>query len=583
MFYIDKDVKSTNREQWKFILIPSFAVFILLAILTLLFFNATLSEVKKQQNSELKQLNQDSILRLKTRMTYYEDILRGGAGLFKASNNVTRKEWKDYVDSYDIANRYPGVQGVGVSIIIPKNNLANHVSDIKTEGFGDYNIYPEGNRDIYSSIVYLEPFTGDNLKAFGYDMYSDTTRRLAMNTARDTNLPALSDIVTLVQDDKASPTSPGLLLYYPIYNKTSATVQERRENIYGFVYAPFRTNDLLINTVSKNNEYYNYKIIVNDINNSLLYQTENSNDFSYDINTINQSQEFDLYGKKFTITGYLKQDSIIQNSRNKPLSVLITGLLLSVLASSVLYMMLSNKLKELNMNGSVKVQSAKDELLALASHQLRTPATGVKQYIGMLKEGLAGQLSQYQQEIVNKAYDSNERQLATINEMLYVARADSNKLNMTYKHIDLVNLIDEIINEMNETIKYSNHTIKTDYQLKSLIIYCDPYYIRMAIENILSNAIKYTLSGGLIEISLKHTNKFATLYIKDSGVGISKKDQKLLFKKFSRIPNSLTNQVVGTGLGLYLVKKIIHQHKGSVSVISQDKIGTQIIVKLPIK
>ncbi|MBF0137173.1 MAG: CHASE domain-containing protein [Magnetococcus sp. DMHC-1] len=180
------------------------------------------------------------------RMQAYEQILRSGVALLDASDHVTRQEWRTFVESLHVARLYPGIQGFGWSVFIRPAELAAHEQSLRAEGFPDYRLRPEGSREIYSSITYLEPFEKRNLRAFGYDMFSEPVRRTAMEQARDSGHAALSGKVTLVQETEADKQA-GCLIYLPVYKKSHPlhTVAERRAAIIGFVYAPFRMNDLL--------------------------------------------------------------------------------------------------------------------------------------------------------------------------------------------------------------------------------------------------------------------------------------------------------------------------------------------------
>ncbi|CAA7612848.1 CHASE domain-containing protein [Magnetospirillum sp. SS-4] len=184
--------------------------------------------------------------RILSRMVNYEQILRGGVALFGASEAVTRGEWKSFIDGMQVNRLFPGIQGVGWSVLLGPGQMERHHRSVRAEGFPDYAIHPAGDRDPYSSILYLEPFSGANLRAFGYDMYSEAVRRAAMDMARDTGLPSLSGKVVLVQEAEGE-YQAGTLMYLPVYvgGVSPSTVAERRAAIRGFVFAPFRMNDLM--------------------------------------------------------------------------------------------------------------------------------------------------------------------------------------------------------------------------------------------------------------------------------------------------------------------------------------------------
>ena len=188
----------------------------------------------------------EAITRIEQRMQAYQQVLLGVQGLYKASITVERNEFKTYVEGLHLADHYPGIQGVGFSLIVPAAAKDRHLAAIRKQGFPGYNIRPEGQRDPYTSIVYLEPFTDRNLRAFGYDMYSEPVRRAAMDDARDNGRMALSGKVRLVQESGRREQA-GFLLYLPLYRNglPHSTVAERRASIIGWAYSPFRMDDLM--------------------------------------------------------------------------------------------------------------------------------------------------------------------------------------------------------------------------------------------------------------------------------------------------------------------------------------------------
>lgn len=180
------------------------------------------------------------------RFETYQQILYGTRGLFEASVKVERREFYNYVKSLHLDQRYPGIQGVGLSLVVPREELEQHQQFIRAQGFPDYRVYPAGERDVYTSIVYLEPFAWRNQRAFGYDMFSEPVRRQAMIYARDRDTISLSGKVILVQETETD-VQAGFLMYLPLYKNAQPYGDEvqRRANIIGWVYSPFRIKDFI--------------------------------------------------------------------------------------------------------------------------------------------------------------------------------------------------------------------------------------------------------------------------------------------------------------------------------------------------
>ncbi|HRY14924.1 MAG TPA: CHASE domain-containing protein, partial [Candidatus Competibacteraceae bacterium] len=173
-------------------------------------------------------------------------VLRGVIGLFDASEYVSRQEFHSYVKALRLEERYPGIQGVGFAVVVPPDQKAAHTAALRAEGFPNYAIYPDGERDLYTSIIYLEPFSGRNLRAFSYDMLSEPVRHAAMVRARDENRAALSGKVTLVQETDTD-IQAGFLIYTPVYRRNAPhdTLEERRATLVGWAYSPLRMDDMM--------------------------------------------------------------------------------------------------------------------------------------------------------------------------------------------------------------------------------------------------------------------------------------------------------------------------------------------------
>lgn len=197
---------------------------------------------------------------LEKRLLMYEHVLRSGVAYFEGSENVSRQEWHQFIETLQLQKYYPGMQGMGFSLMITPDNVTNVEKQMQREGFQAFALKPKGERDQYSAILYLEPQNKRNLNAIGYDMYSESTRRAAMDQARDTGLPSASGRVKLVQEID-SDVQPGILMYLPLYKigEKIDTVQERRKALVGFVYSPYRMQNLL-NAIVLKDSLVNFEV-----------------------------------------------------------------------------------------------------------------------------------------------------------------------------------------------------------------------------------------------------------------------------------------------------------------------------------
>jgi PAS domain S-box-containing protein len=227
------------------------------------------------------------------------------------------------------------------------------------------------------------------------------------------------------------------------------------------------------------------------------------------------------------------------------------------------------------------LSNAKDEFISIASHQLRTPATGVKQYIGMLLEGFAGEVAEDQQTLLKVAYESNERQLNIINDLLRVAQIDGGKITLHTEKTDMVSLIKAVVEEQASKANDKSQKIEIQSSKRSIYLDVDLARLRMVFENLIDNAIKYSPDNTQINVRLEDNEFSVSIAVEDQGVGIAKSELSALFQKFSRVNNRDMAHVDGTGLGLYWAKKIIALHSGRLSVKSIPGKGSTFTVVLP--
>lgn len=228
----------------------------------------------------------------------------------------------------------------------------------------------------------------------------------------------------------------------------------------------------------------------------------------------------------------------------------------------------------------LELNKTKDEFIALASHQLRTPATSVKQYIGLLLEEFAGPLTADQEQYLQVAFDSNERQLRIIDDLLKTAQIDSSLYVLDKKKQNIADIIRGSTAELADMLASRRQSVRFE-NLEDVILDIDASEVKLVILNLLENASKYSHPGTTIRIIMKRRKRDVSIHVIDTGVGIDAKDQKRIFEKFTRINNELSDTVTGTGFGLYWVKRIVGLHGGTIKVRSAPGKGSEFIINFP--
>lgn len=224
----------------------------------------------------------------------------------------------------------------------------------------------------------------------------------------------------------------------------------------------------------------------------------------------------------------------------------------------------------------------KTDFVTLSSHQLRTPLSAVKWFTEIVMTERAGKLNRKQMDYLREIHRSNERAIALVNDLLQVSRVQEGKLHLDLTPVDVVALTQEMI-EANRALLTAND-ISLDLQVINGPVpkmQIDKAKIKRVIQNILSNAIKYTPRGGGVQVILKNTAKEVAVSITDSGVGIPADQQSRVFERFFRGTNVTKIQPDGTGLGLFIAKSLVEAHHGKIWFESTEGEGTVFHFSLP--
>ena len=229
-----------------------------------------------------------------------------------------------------------------------------------------------------------------------------------------------------------------------------------------------------------------------------------------------------------------------------------------------------------------ELDEAKDEFISMASHQLRTPLTTIKGYISMLQEGDAGKVNREQQEFLNYAYSGSERMISLISDLLNVSRMSSGKFVIERTDVDLVKLVAEEVQQLEShaDAKGLKLTFEPPTQ-KSLALSIDENKTRQMIMNFIDNAVYYTKEGS-VTVKLATTDSLVRLTVTDTGIGVPEDAKAKLFGKFFRAGNAQQLRPDGTGLGLYLAKRVIEDQGGRIIFESHEGNGSTFGFELPL-
>lgn len=277
---------------------------------------------------------EDAKGRILQRMANYEQVLRGAAALFEAQHEgyPDRQAFQRYVQALNANEHFPGIQGIGFALMLKPNEVAPLEHKLQAEGFSQFRVSPPGQRPEYSAIIYLEPMDSRNLRAFGYDMYSEPTRHAAMDLARDTGQTAVSGRVILKQETEQD-IQAGFLMYLPVYRKNmpTNTLEQRRDALLGFVYSPFRARDLMAGILGLDKTDLAFHVYDADgSGDSLLYDSEPGDEGKLNY-PLFQNVTLTLPNHQWTVLFHSTPYLMLKTTSLQPMMVAVGGALVDIL------------------------------------------------------------------------------------------------------------------------------------------------------------------------------------------------------------------------------------------------------------
>ena len=517
----------------------------------------TAANLNQSRMLSTQQQFNDNKQRISIDIDAYANLLRGSAAELQGGD-VAWDTWNDFIAVYKLNKNFKGLEAIAVA---------------------------KGSTPQTTTFTFIAPITVNTKQLIGLNPAQNPNVAVAMEETLQTDQLVLAGPVhNIFSTRKSVPVrANGFYLIKPYFDNVlpRSTYEQRRAALQGFTITIFRGDtffDDLFKNVSLDNK--GLEIYIGDpVPENLMYASDRT---SEDDQTVDV-QKLKLYGRTITIVYTQDTSKIVPYSVTfLPQYLLFIGLSLGVFVGLLSGYMLRNRYRQLLTQKEQDVNFAKDELLSLASHQLRTPATGVKQYLGMVLQGFSGDISEQQRKYLEQAYRSNNRQLHIINDILHLAKLESGRIVLAEHKFDFAVMIREVVEEQKSDAENGRVVLKLTAPSKGLMV-GDSHMLRMVIENLISNGIKYTQPKGVVSVRLVRRGAHWMLIVKDTGVGIAKKDLNKLFKQFSRIANKRSDFVTGTGIGLYLAHHLVVLHGGTISVSSDEGRGSTFVVRLPRK
>ncbi|CAA7626382.1 CHASE domain-containing protein [Magnetospirillum sp. SS-4] len=570
-------------------------------ILTIAAWHVSNAFVRELARDRFRFHAQDVRTSIARRMQAYEAVLRSGVGLFQSSAEVSRAEWRAFVATTAIDRYYPGIQGIGYSAVVRPEERHSHTEAIRAEGFPGYSIRPQGERDVYTSIIYLEPFIGRNLRAFGYDIFSEPVRRAAMERARDSGEAALSGKVTLVQETD-SDIQPGFLLYLPVYRPGMPidTVEQRRAAIRGFVYSPFRVRDLMAGILGAGMGKLDFEIHDGEApsQDSLIFDSDQDQlcQFGKHAPELSETSVVRNGGHAWTLYLYARGNYISAGEAQQSMVIAAGGLTINILLFAIIVSIARQRQRaeRLALDMTAELRRSQDILAEKAgalersntdleqfayvtSHDLREPLRMISSYLTLLERRLEGSLDGECREFIGFARDGAQRLDHLILDLLQYSRIG--RAPDPPAPVDLGEVAAEAVGNLGPAIEETRGRV--DVAALPRVVGNRSELVRL-FQNLIGNALKYHAPdrAPVVGVSAERDGAFWRLAVTDNGLGIDEKYFGRIFGIFQRLHARGTFE--GNGIGLSVCKKIVEHHQGRIWVESRPGEGSTFLFTLPV-
>jgi len=545
---------------------------------------------------------------IENKVNLYLALLKGGRGFVETSKQLNRRTFADYVKNLEIEKNYVGVQGIGFNKIVLPNERETVYKQMKSEGYSDFKMFPESERDSYQAVIYLEPLDERNKKSIGFDMSTETNRRAALEQACNSGEAAASAKVVLVQENENDHQS-GFLIYLPIYKngELPSTIEARKQNLEGFIFSPFRAGDFL-NEVQKNASVSDVAIKIYDdeaTQENLLAQTEAKldKDFTNQLSEEYARQEaLDVGGRKWIVKYDTLPAFAAQSSLGWTPLILLIGLIFSFLLFGLTYwesaarakmqviaaeLFESERQKQTSLENEQKARlsaeqanKTKDEFISVVSHELRTPLNAIAGWTQILR---TDSLSTNTKNLALDKVEKNLRsQIELVEQLLGYTQIITENIDVEDGKVDFSKMFEIVFQEIEAAARDKEIEFLKDNQLNGHYVLGNEDKIKIVIHNLLSNAVKFTHIGGKVEASTVIDEENIQMIVRDNGKGISPDYLPRIFDRFHQADNSITRAHGGLGLGLAISHHIVKLHKGTIEARSEGiGKGSTFTVKFP--
>ena len=454
------------------------------------------------QDFEVKCREFENEIRMKLNSS--SQILYSSASFISSSDTITRDEWKEFQMLNKSLTEATGILGIGFSKIIKPESLAKFENLVSVKGFPKFKVKPVGVRDFYTAVLFVEPFTGGNVLAYGHDGYTNAIRRKAMVLARDSDLAVITDKILLVEDSVRNSRKASVIMYVPVFktDKLLITPSERDSSCVGWVFCTFRMGDFY-RKISGEWDYNLYSLKVYDESDiseeGLMFDSDS--EFGIDrkeVEKANLSLQMNFNGKTWTLY-FSNYDRNFKSLWARVYPTIFMGFVISVLffvlaLSLVSARIRSRRIHQLN-EELKKVNDSKDRFISVLAHDLKNPFNSLLGLSEMLVADLSELNHKQIEDYSNQIYSAAKITYQLLDELLIWAQVQSDQFPFNPEKINICQLCSVVAKDFDLIAGKKEVAICLEKGGEP-IVWADELMIKTVLRNLLTNAIKYSHPGG---------------------------------------------------------------------------------------
>jgi len=543
---------------------------------------------------------------LTARMQAYEMVLRGVSSAFAGGREqVSLAQWNEIANQVRVQELYPGIS----SVVWARRLRAEQLDDFMDNNYGDYHEIPEGKRDQYLLIQFIDPLTPQSSAVLGLDLLMQPQQRDAILNTVDNGRVGLSEPLADLYELSLGPhQGMSFIMYFPVYQSSlpPTTVEARRAMHYGMTNAAFRGNELVQGTFGSRLRLFH--ITAHDVESDReVFDSQHV----HPLNTPTDWQpqlrgqtELPLYGRTWRLSVSSTpeyEQALVSSSQDLVLLMgLSTAVLVAFLAGGFVWQRDRQIYASQQVEAKLREQAEqlmianryKTEFLANMSHELRTPLNSILILSDQLRQNASGNLSDKQTRHADIVYRAGSDLLGLINDVLDLAKVEAGRIQISLEPLNLQDLLVDLDASMRPLAEAKGLNlyipkIPTQGPVPQCV-FTDQVRLHQILRNLLSNAIKFT-DYGQVQVLVSASEKrkdgsvLMSFTVRDTGIGIAPEKHKQAFEAFQQLDGSTRRRYGGTGLGLAITRQLAKALGGDIELQSALGQGATFTVRLPMQ